>query len=59
MDKRLDDMSKEQLLNLNYHLVMTEGLGCPEEKYRGKGHECFYCNECWQMAIKNKLKSNS
>ena len=53
----IDEMSKEKLLEIHECLEKTQGLGCPETKYRPKETLCFYCNKCWRIAIENKLES--
>lgn len=56
MSFKINEMNRGQLLDLNYHLRMTEGLGCPETEYRPTGASlCFNCNKCWRIAIQNKL----
>ncbi len=56
MGLKLNDISKRKLKKIIKALKQTENMGCPPDKYRDTKHtECFYCNECWQYAIKNKL----
>ena len=52
----IDNLTKRELKKLLKALQKTEQFGCPEDKYRVAGQtNCFYCNECLQYAINNKL----